>query len=69
MLEYMLFERFVSKLSVSVNRGDIVVLEPPCFGGKVDTIPYKVSKVRREENMAQLKIGMHNLDQYNGADD
>lgn len=54
-LEDVLFERFVSIMNISVNHGDIVVLEPPCFGGKAYTLPYKTSKIRREETIKDLR--------------
>lgn len=62
-LEDSLFERFASMLAISAQHGDIVVLEPPCFGGKTYTLPYKLSKTRQEETLAQLKTRMHHYPQ------
>lgn len=54
-LDDLLFERFVSAVGISAQPGDIMVLEPPCFGGKACLMPYKPSKSRREENMEHLR--------------
>lgn len=50
-----LFERFVAMVGISAKPGDIVVLEPICFGGKISVFPYKPSTLRREETMEMLK--------------
>ena len=54
-----LLERFISASGVSVQPGDIIILEPIAFGGKSHTIPYKPSKTRQEDAMNRLRDEMY----------
>lgn len=50
-----LFDRFNSVFKLAVDPGDIVILEPACFGAGIHIIPYKPSKIRQTEVMERLR--------------
>ena len=54
-LDDTLFERFVSRVGIPAQCGDIFILEPSCFGGATRAVPYKPSAARREEQLEELK--------------
>ena len=54
-LDDALFERFVSMVGIPAQCGDILILEPGCFGGAVRVVPYKPSAARRAEQLEKLK--------------
>lgn len=54
-LEERIRERFNSEFNCKSGSGDIVVLEPRAFGTKVTVFPFKASKLRQEETIAELK--------------
>lgn len=54
-LDDTLFERFVSRVGIPAQCGDIFILEPSCFGGAARAVPYKPSAARREEQLEELR--------------
>jgi len=52
-------EKMKAELCVSVNPGDIVILEPDKYGGKKRIIPYSPLKSKREAAFAALKKEMY----------
>jgi hypothetical protein len=59
LLDTSLFDRFASSVSVPLTPGDIVVLEPACFGGNVRALPLKVNSARQAETMKRLRSDMY----------
>lgn len=53
-LEDALFERFISMVGISAQCGDILILNPLCYGGKIQIVPYKSSSARRAVQLEQL---------------
>lgn len=58
LLEDGLLERFCRMLSASVHAGEIAVLEPLCFGGRIRTLPYKPGKLRQTQTLEALQKEM-----------
>lgn len=54
LLEDSQFSRFCQLVGTSSDAGAIFVLEPDCFGGKCEVIPFKSSKTRQDEIFAAL---------------
>lgn len=53
--EAALLDRLTGAVGKSISPGDIVLLEPPGFGGAASVLPWKSSKVRQKEAMAALR--------------
>lgn len=51
-------EKFKSLANVSYDPGDIIVMEPPCFGGKTRVIRLKSSPAAQEKTLERLKVEM-----------
>ena len=49
-----LLDKFSKALRQKVEPGDVVILEPAMFGGKVERFPYKPSRSRQEELMEKV---------------
>ena len=53
-----IFEKLSAQLPLTPCPGDIIVLEPPAFGGKARAIPLKPNATRRKEQIDALKLEM-----------
>lgn len=60
LLDCKLLEKLRIESSQDIHPGDIVVLEPPQFGGSVWTIPYKLNQIRQQEAIRLLIEKIHN---------
>lgn len=58
LLEDARLDRFCRMFSTSVTAGEIIVIEPLCFGRRIRTIPYKPGKSRQTEVLAALRTDM-----------
>lgn len=58
LLEDALLDRFRRMFSISVSAGEIIVIEPLCFGRGIRAIPYKPGKSRQTEVLAALRTDM-----------
>lgn len=58
LLEDALLDRFCRMFSSSVTAGEIIVIEPLCFGRRIRTIPYKPGKSRQTQVLVALRKDM-----------
>ena len=64
-LEDALFERFISMVGISAQCCDILILNPLCYGGKIQIVPYKSSSARRAVQLEQLSNELRSYSRNN----